>query len=801
MKAKFLSLFALLGFSLLISVSTFAQGTAFIYQGRFATNGISVTGSYDFRFGLFDSSGGGIQQGQTYTNAATAVSNGVFTVILDFGNFFPGANRWLEIAARTNGSGSFTLLTPRQQIFPTPYAMTAASAAAVPNGTITTAMLAPAAVTGDKIAAGAVQAFQIDDGGNAAYQGFQKAVQSADGNSLAFSEIYRIAATNGVTPTLSLSVGGSTFGTVVGFSGEEEMSKPFSYIVEVQSSAAVVDPATKVGLQGRLSFTRNGRTSYYGGIVTGCTLSGQTNSGLFYTVRIQPRLAYLGLTTDYRIYQNLKATDTAQSVYQSLTADTLTTSLISTYSVHENLIQYNETSLAFFNRLMEEEGIFYLFDHSTTVPGLILADAAAAYLTGPATPYYGNSTTNIPNGAEYIRSFQKAVHESTLKSTVNTYSFPTPALALISTNTGPAGVGATYEFGTSVKTAAYVQQIAGVRQGRQAVERALISGSSAVPELHAGYTISLTDNSSAGLAGTYLITSVRHAAFIRVTNGVNTIFYGNQFEAIPSSLVFRPPLATPKPQALPCTAVVTGPAGETIYTDQYGRVKVQFHWDRYGIKDENSSAWLRVATPAAGGSHSTIFLPRVGDEVLVSFIQGDPDLPLVTGSLFNGANTPPYALPGNKTVSTIKSVSTGGQVNEMKFDDTAGSEAVTLHAGKQLNLQAVSNIVVSASRLFVSSPMSINSGTMITNFLAGQTIVGSCPASQTNFTITFPKTFSTTPRVIATSNNDPNFSNVSDTFTLGVRSISTTSFVVNVVRVDSTSGWSQALRINWIAWE
>jgi len=220
---------------------------------------------------------------------------------------------------------------------------------------------------------------------------------------------------------------------------------------------------------------------------------------------------------------------------------------------------------------------------------------------------------------------------------------------------------------------------------------------------------------------------------------------------------------------------------------------VQFHWDRYGAKNNFSSAWIRVASPMAGSGHGMMFLPKIGDEVLVSFIQGDPDQPVIIGSLYNAAAVPPYALPANKTVSSIKSTSTDSQINEIKFDDIAGSQTLTLRAARDLTIQANRQVAINA-------PVSINGGTLLTNVLAGQATVGSSTTYQTNVTITFPKAFITTPKMVITASSDPAW-NVGDTFVATVRSVSTTGCVVNIVRVDSAGGWSQLLRVNWIAWE
>jgi type VI secretion system secreted protein VgrG len=433
----------------------------------------------------------------------------------------------------------------------TPYAILASGVGA---GDITATMLSSGAVTSDKIAAGAVKGYQIDDGGSAAYQAFQTAAQSVSSNGpLSFTSLALIAPTNGVTPAFSLAVSGLNLGTVVGFSGSEGLSRPYYYVVEVQSSGPALNTDAELGLSASLTFTRNGRTIAFGGIVTACTLSGASSTGLLYTVRIEPPLAYLGFTTDYRIYQNLSVPDVASSVYQSGASNALTSSLHGNYLPHDYLSQYAETDLNFFNRLLEYNGLFYFFNQSANPPTLTLGDATASYLSAPNSSfvYYGDTATNVPTGADYIRTFQKASHQFILKSTVDAYNFQTPHTDLTASAPNTAGVGEHYEFSAVGATPTDDRVIAGVRRERTSVKRATIAGSGTAPDLRPGYTFTLTDQTGAGLGGTYVVTDVQHAGFVRVTNGVSTLFYGNQFQVIPASLPYRPALQTPKPCLAP----------------------------------------------------------------------------------------------------------------------------------------------------------------------------------------------------------------------------------------------------------
>jgi type VI secretion system secreted protein VgrG len=691
MKTK--PLFPAIRLAVLLTIVTFqpafAQGTSFTYQGRLNNGSSAANGSFDLTFALFTTNTGGAAIAGPLTNGAVAVSNGLFTTFIDFGpGPWIGGNNWLEIGVRSNGVASFTALTPRQQITPTPYAVTAE---AVIAGGITSGMLADGAVTGRK----------IDDGGATAFQSFQQIAQSNGGGDSAVPFSGLSLFPPATIPSLALSINGSSFGTVIGFSGAEALSTPYSFLIEVQSAGIAVDPDSKIGQTAQLTFTRNGRSTAFGGVVTGCSLSGSSSSGLLYLVRIESSLSYLALSKDYNLFQNQTAPGAAASIYHTISGNTASQTLAASYAAHEALIQYAETDLNFFNRVLENEGVFYLFNQSASPPSLILGDSASAYLAAPNSPflYYGNTSTNPPAGAEFIRAFSKAVHQSTLKSTVNNYDFTAPSQSVTASASAAEGLGENYDFGSGIATAAFDQQLANVRADRESVERALIAGSSTAPDLRPGYTFSLTDLTGAGLGGSYVVTSVHHAGFVRVTNGVSSFFYGNQFEAVPAAQNYRPALAAPKPLAEPCTAVVTGPAGATINSDKYGRVKVQFHWDRRGHFDLNSSGWVRVASPVAGADHAMLFLPHIGDEVLVSFIQGDPDRPVITGSLLNGDAMPPYTLSAGRNISTIQSVATDGLMNEIKFDDTAGAQNFSLQAAKDMNTTVANNFTLTANAM------------------------------------------------------------------------------------------------------
>jgi len=834
-----------------------AQGSAaFTYQGRLLDGGTPATGIYDFDFSIFDASVGGQQIAGPLVLAATPVDNGLFTVVLDFGIPFPGGGRWLEIGVRPNGTEVFTILGVRQELTSAPYAISAAS---VDAAAITSEMLAPGAVTTEKIAPGAVGGEQIDDEGRAAYEEFVDSAEALGASdALSFAQLSPVLDAGGPASTFTLRIEDATFGTVVGFVGSEGFSQPPVYLVQVRTFEMLVDPGAQIGLPAILTFARNGRRTDFEGVVTAMTLALESRAVPLYTVRIESPLVYLALNTDYRVSQSMTTPDEVARRYTERTSETPVSNLSATYEIHENRIQYGETDLNFLSRLLEHEGVFYFFDPGSSPPSLVLGDEPGAYLSGGGLTltYYGDTGSGIPEGEEYIRTFRKGQALATLQTTVDTYQFEDPSASLASTRSGSSGVGEHYEYGAGLATGPHITHLAQVRQERHEVERAVISGTGTASGLRAGVVFTLEDAAGVGLKDDYVVTSVRHAGFVQLVKEVPTLHYANHFEVIPATQVYRPPLATRRPQALPITAVVTGPAGETIYVDEHGRVKVHFHWDRYGAKDENSSAWLRVASPMAGRSHGMMFLPQIGDEVLVTFVQGDPDRPVIVGSLYNSYARPPYALPDNKTRSTIRSSGLSGQVNEIRFDDQAGSEELMVKAAKDMNVSvandasviidhdaslnlgnnasvSVGNDVVMnvggeltfassqasiggplslsgpvalggplsvSGTLAAGGPVSIGGGTAFGKVQAGQGSIGSSTKQVVSVKVTFPEPFSAVPKVVVTVVGDSR-QTLAETFVASLRAVGASSFEVNVMRVDAVGGWTQTLRLNWLAWQ
>ena len=785
------------------------QGTAFTYQGQLSTEGEPAEGVYDFQFAVYDGGTGGAQQGSTVAVEDVEVRNGVFSTGLDFGNVFTaGARRWLSISVRTNGPGLFTVLEPRQEITPTPYAITAGS---VRPGAITASMIGTGAITSQKIAEGAVKLEHIDDAGERTYAtAVQDLAPLGVGEGISFEKMKPMVSTSRDPVTITLALESGVSAAVLGFSGEEGISELPVYVAQV-ALGTVVEVEKEIGRAGLIRIDRNGRSTFFHGVVTAMALSGREASGTdrIYTVRLEPRMAALRDTRDYQVRTEVGVPDVVRALLANVNP---TLQLQSTYEPKDQLIQYGESDFDFVSRLMEEEGIYYFIAQGAGGEELVIADTAAAFPTIPGTTlqYFGNDAgTAIGPGVEYVTDFKRAARQTARESVVATHHFEMPGTLREGTATGTRGVGQEFEYlnwnrsgvdpaggdraGELQKVAAEVTRLANLRQARNNVEGSLMAGESTAPDLHAGYRFSLEDRTAAGISDSYIVTRVKHAAFARMVNGTRVYHYVNDFEAIPAKVPFRPARVTAKPESFPCTATVVGPAGETRFVDKYGRVKVQFHWDRYGVRDHRSSAWVRVATQSAGRQSGMMFVPEIGDEVLVSFLDGDPNAPVIIGSLYNGERMPPYQLPNNRNSDGIRIRSSDNGINEIRFDGSAGAQRLSVNAARDLALGA-------GRQIEMVGPVIFNGGSAFGRVQAGQAAAGPGTSGSKTVTFDFPRPFSRPPRIVVTPEHAPGW-NVGDTFVATVKTVSTTSCTVNVLRVDQNGGWSMDLKLNWIAWE
>jgi type VI secretion system secreted protein VgrG len=483
-----------------------------------------------------------------------------------------------------------------------------------------------------------------------------------------------------LTVTSPFAAGSLRVGSV---QGREAVSEPFLFEVELESDEWAIDLAGAVGKELAVAVSRTGATPrWIHGVVTRFAQAPAPVRTARYRAELRPWLWLLTLRADCRIFQGktvpqiLDVLFAGQAVRSALTA---------TYDALEFCVQYRETDFAFASRLMEEAGIAYCFEHAEGGHTLVLVDDAQGF--GPCP---GLSTAHLRPGVT-AKELDDAVTACTLEHAaapdrvqLDDYSFLTPATDLLASSAGEADRYSVFDYPGGYAAKADGDSVARRRWEAGVAGAARLAGASTCRGFVAGHRFTLAGHPRADANAPYVLRVV--------TLRANQDGYANDFEAFPASVTFRPPLRTPRPViAGTQTAVVVGKAGEEIWTDSYGRVKVRFHWDRAERNGEDRSCWVRVAQAWAGKGWGAMVLPRIGQEVVVSFLEGDPDRPLVTGCVYNAAQTVPYALPAGQTRSTFRSSSSpgGAACSEIRFEDAKDAEELYLHAGRDLTVDVV----------------------------------------------------------------------------------------------------------------
>ena len=481
----------------------------------------------------------------------------------------------------------------------------------------------------------------------------------------------------------------------------EQLGRLFTIDLELSSDNPALDFSTIVGGNAtiRLELPKN-ETRYWNGYVSRFVQTeADARAGGSYRATLVPWLWFLTRTADCRIFQNMTVPDIIMKVFRDQGFTDFTNSLTGSYTAWENCVQYRETDFNFVSRLMEHEGIYYFFKHVNGKHTLVLADSLSAHsvYTNYDTIKYRSGRGAGPND-EFIAEWTLEQEVQAGAYALNDFNFETPktsllAKSLISTqNAQSAFEMYDYpgEYGLQGDGTDYSQ----VRIQELHSQHEIVHGTTDARGIAAGYTFTLANSPRADQNREYLVTgAIYHLRGYKYTGGAGNEgeLYSSSFTAIDSTKQFRAARITPKPLIQgPQTAIVVGPSGEEIHTDKYGRIVVQFHWDRYGKADENSSCWVRVSQAAwAGKQYGAMYIPRVGQEVIVEFLEGDPDLPIVTGRVYNADCMPPYALPAEKTKTTLKSASSKGATgfNELRFEDKAGSEQLFMHAEKNMDIR------------------------------------------------------------------------------------------------------------------
>jgi type VI secretion system secreted protein VgrG len=477
--------------------------------------------------------------------------------------------------------------------------------------------------------------------------------------------------------------------------GTEEVSQLFEYDLLALSEDPAISADTLLGTTAAVSVeTRDGTQRWFHGLIAAFGIEGIDGRFFRYRIKVRPSLWLLTRASNLRIFQNKTVSDIVNEVLKDYSIN-LSSKLTGSYQPRTYCVQYRESDFNFLSRLLEEEGIFYFFHHSQSQHEWVLADAPGVHEVAE-----GFATIEFLEGTSYvaekplIRQWQMRHEIQPGKMTLRDYNFETPSADMLgeSESSGRQHDEAeheVYDYPGLYPAAAKGKTLAGIRLDEARSRFGRFSGKSNVLAMSAGTRFTLHNHPRDDQNVDYVVLATRveisQAGFESGTQ--DEAFHEVSFTLQRFSDPLRPQRLTRKPSvAGPQTALVVGDGDPgDIIPDKYGRVNVQFHWDRLGKKDGQSSCWVRVASPSAGNGWGMISLPRLGQEVVVDFLEGDPDQPLITGRVHNAEQLPPYALPDNATVSTLKSRSKQGQAdefNELRFEDKAGSEYVLLHAQK-----------------------------------------------------------------------------------------------------------------------
>jgi type VI secretion system secreted protein VgrG len=479
-------------------------------------------------------------------------------------------------------------------------------------------------------------------------------------------------------------------------SGREELGRLSEFHLELLSPQAAVDFDKILGqsVTVKLELPKD-QTRYFNGFVTRFVQRGMHGRYYVYHATVYPWLWFLTRTANCRIFQEKTVPAILKEVFESHPSSDVKFELTGSYRTWEYCVQYRETDFNFVSRLMEQEGIYYYFKHDEGRATMVLADSYSAH-----EPFENYAHIPFVQADRLMRPEQERVTEWNLTReiqpgayVVTDFDFKKPSTSLkVShkiTRNYERSTSEVFDFPGEYDQSADGEHYVHARLEELQAQFEVVHGSTNARGFAVGRLFKLTGQPREDQNCEHLIVKTEidlESGEYEAMSGSGAS-YGCRFAVIKSSEAFRPARVTQKPIVQgPQTAIVVGPSGDEIYTDKYGRVKVQFHWDRFGKSDENSSCWIRVSQAWAGKSWGMVALPRMGQEVIVDFLEGDPDEPIITGRVYNAEQMPTYDLPANKTQTGIKSRSSpkgsGANFNEIRFEDKKGSEQLYIHAEK-----------------------------------------------------------------------------------------------------------------------
>ncbi len=504
----------------------------------------------------------------------------------------------------------------------------------------------------------------------------------------------------------------------VSLSAHEVISKPYEIELKITAPLGELDLAPYLGeAVGLTVLEGDDKVRYFNGFLTEGSYLSENSDGFHYQLSLRSFLYFLESRTGFAIFQDKSVLEVLAEVFAAAGTSNYEFRTSETYKSMEYCVQYGESDFNFISRLMEQEGLYYFFEHTQDKHVLIICDKASnqkvSTVDGLAfNPTAKSSQTYQSSEAwgekHYAESWTEHVSTGGQKRvSLRDFDFKKPAKPV----EGSATEGSEHEQDKQEFQAypgVFIEEsranhLSTVRLEQFRAQRHAYSGQVNAKGVTVGTTLKLFQHPNARLNDEYMITSTHHKLRTQSYRSGSGVQDDDQvvIESIPAKTQFRAPQLAKKPLVVGLeSAIVTGPEGETIYTDEYGRIKVRFHWDRANSADEKSTCWIRVSQTGGLGN---ITLPRVGHEVLVSFLHGDPDRPVVTGRMFNAEYMPTYSLPANKTRAVWRTLTYGNQTdypdtqkldtgepkaNELRFEDKGGKEEVFLHAERDMNIRA-----------------------------------------------------------------------------------------------------------------
>ncbi|MGP9644662.1 MULTISPECIES: type VI secretion system Vgr family protein [unclassified Halomonas] len=507
---------------------------------------------------------------------------------------------------------------------------------------------------------------------------------------------------NGKGLQFTLTLPGVDDIAVIDFTHREALSQPFELVLNLASRDGRLDAAELLDREATLTVWQDGEAlRHVHGIVSEFGRGDRGHRRTFYSLVLRPALWRLSLRHNSRVFQKVDPLTIINTLCDERGITDVAFAVTRELPEREYCVQYRETDLAFIERLAAEEGLFYFHEFEESAHRLVFADDPQVLANVGERTYHSRAGGTAPT--RHVRKLSHTARVAAATATLKDYSFKNPAYAQLHEHLGrdveTHGQQMDYEhfdYPGRYKQDASGQPFTRIRLEELRREAITANAESDLPELAPGVRFSLTDHDTQSLNRDWQVVAVHHTGEQPQTLEEDSISssesggmtrYFNQVTLIPGDAPWR---ATPNPKPRvdgPQVAFVVGPEGEEIYCDEHGRVKVQFPWDRYAEPNETASCWVRVAQGWAGGGYGSIAIPRIGHEVIVSFLEGDPDQPLVTGRTYHAVNIPPYPLPEHKTRTVLRTQSHKAEgFNELRFEDEAGEEQIWLHAQKDLEL-------------------------------------------------------------------------------------------------------------------